>query len=147
MASYGISSFCASLAVVFVTMTGCVVHDSDVDATDSEVNQPVGTAPIVKADGEPCDEHAECSSGVCVPTLPAQVSPRGVCWGEDYQGCIWVLVFDTWAEDACTDFGMTVALCAPTPTPEMNERCKKPYGQVGGEYPYNYMCCETTFLE
>lgn len=140
----------ASLAIVSLSLIfeGCSydVTGGSQDQIENS-NDAVDAAPLIKSDGEPCDNHSECQSGTCIPTLPSEISPRGVCWGEGYQGCVQILIFDTWAESACTDLGMTVALCAPIATQEIAERCKKPYGEVGGEYPYDYMCCETTLFE
>jgi hypothetical protein len=135
----------ATTAMVFASLVfgGCddtVAADTATYHTELQTREP---AP----DGEPCDLDEECESGACVPTLPEVVSPRGVCWGPEFHGCVQVLIFDTWAEKPCTAFGMTVAICDPVQTPEMNERCKTPTDTPQGEYPYEFTCCETTFFE
>jgi hypothetical protein len=100
-----------------------------------------------RLDGDTCSSHEDCASNICVPVLPVEIANRGRCWGDAFAGCVHVLIFDTWAEDKCTDYGMTVVLCQPDQTAEMTERCKAPMDTPTGEYPFAYTCCETTFLE
>lgn len=113
-----------------------------------EFEQPIDGAVPLRADGEACSVDSQCEHSACVPVLPAQVEERGVCWGPDFPSCLWVLFEDgVWSKDPCRDLGLTDMLCPPTMTPAMQEACVIPDVQPTGDYPYDYICCETTFTE
>lgn len=134
---------------VLVNLLACAEVDTGPDGDDFDAAPDAGEDGydgIPRPDGAPCDQHEQCDSGVCIPVLPDVADDSGLCWGPDMHGCVRALGFDHWAEDPCTEVGMADALCPPTLTSEMVERCIVPTEPPSGPYPYPYICCETTML-
>lgn len=149
MKSNGFAALVACVGLVF--STGCINVEGEL------VNFEPPTGPTTDggqeaatdvADGEACATHDECTSGVCVPVLPSQAEKRGVCWGPGMQSCLWVL-FDegVWSKAPCRELGLTDMLCPPVLTEGMKEQCVIPSESPSGDFPYDYICCETTLAE
>lgn len=134
--------------LVAALLMGCSGADTTTAEFDPDVDGgPRAPAPLTQ-DGDPCTTHDECWSGVCVPVLPSAAEKRGVCWGPNMHYCVWVLFDDgVWSKDPCRKLGLTDMLCPPTWTPAMSDACVVPESEPAGLYPYDYVCCETTFTE
>lgn len=130
----------AWLCAMACGLMACGLSHTDMGDNDFGAPAPVTMLP----DDSPCESDESCESGACARVMP--ISPHGVCVGPASTACMIALVFDTWAEKPCTDYGMTVALCAMTDA-ERKTRCKVPDEEPSGTYPYPYVCCETTMFE